>query len=102
MSSSVRAAWLLRSRNRPNSFDLPRDVEIDAISRYVDRFTTQSVDDYLTLDLRLGWRPKENLDIALMGQNLLDDTHVEFDPTGVGSVPTRIQRGAYAKVTWRF
>lgn len=70
--------------------------------RYADRFTTQSVDDYRTLDLRLGWQPKENLDISIVGQNLLDDAHSAFDPTLIAFVPTKVQRGVLAKVTWRF
>lgn len=85
-----------------NSFDLPHNVEIDAIVRYVDRLKTLPVKDYLTMDLRVGWQPKENLDISIMGQNLFDDAHFEFDPTLVSFVPTKVQRGVYGKVTWRF
>ena len=54
------------------------------------------------MDLRLGWQPKENLDISIMGQNLLDDAHFEFVPTLVDFIPTKVQRGVYGKVTWRF
>jgi hypothetical protein len=36
---------------------------------------------------------------ALVGDNLLDDTHREFQ---IGGLPESIQRSAYIQVTWRF
>ena len=39
---------------------------------------TPVVHQYITLDARLGWRPCPNLEMALIGQNLLQDHHLEF------------------------
>jgi len=36
------------------------------------------------VDLRLGWRPCQNLEFSIVGQNLWDDQHPEF-----GAAPTR-------------
>ena len=52
------------------------------------------------MDLRLGWFPTENLEMAVVGRNLLDDQHPEFVPqTG----PQReVENSVYGKVTLRF
>ncbi len=85
-----------------HSFDLPRNVEIDATFRYVDTIPALGVDDYLTMDIRLAWLPRENLEFSLVGQNLLEDSHLEYAPSFINTVPTEVERGVYGKVTWRF
>jgi iron complex outermembrane receptor protein len=84
-----------------SSFDLPGHVELDAGYRYVSRITNPNltVPGYSELDLRLGWLPLPKLELAIIGQNLLHERHVEF-----GSLPSAqaIQRGVYAKAVWRY
>ena len=83
--------------------DLPGNVEIDATFRYVGAIDDSVVmDDYFNLDLRLGWHPSKNLEIALVGQNLLEKQHPEFTAAFIDSVPTQVERGIYGKVTWQF
>ena len=89
-----------------SSLDLPRDMELDAGLRWVDTrpvhqgSTPGTLPSYFELDVRLGWHPVKNLELALVGQNLLHDHHPEY---GFPS-PTRaeIQRSVYGKVTWRY
>ncbi|MFP5285258.1 MAG: hypothetical protein ACLGI9_05935, partial [Thermoanaerobaculia bacterium] len=59
-----------------------------------------AVEDYAELDLRLGWRARDALELSLVGQNLLHDSHAEFGP----ATPLReeVERGFYGKVVWRF
>ncbi len=89
-------AWLW------SSFSPAKSVDLDLIMRYVDELPSIDIDDYWTLDLRAAWRPRENLEIALVGQNLLDSQHQEFAPTFVSIVPSELQRGVYAEVSWEF
>lgn len=85
-----------------HSFELPRNVEIDTTFRYVDTIPALGVDDYLTMDIRLAWLPRENLEFSLVGRNLLEDSHLEYAPSFINTVPTEVERGVYGKVTWRF
>lgn len=85
-----------------NHIQFPRNVEFDSTVRYVDALSEIDVDSYVELDARLAWRPREDLELAIVGQNLLHGNHFEFAPTFVGHVPTQVERGVYAKVTWRF
>jgi iron complex outermembrane receptor protein len=90
-----------------SSMDLPAHFELDARLRWVDRidyFTSGTpagnVSSYFELTAHIGWHPTENLELSVVGQNLLHDRHPEFGAPG----PTQEQvpRGVYAKVTWRF
>ncbi len=85
-----------------NHFDLPRNTELDVIFRYVDELPSLGVDDYLTLDVRLGWRPTDDLEFSIVGHDLLDTAHGEFESMFVGTLPTDVQRGVYGKLTWKF
>ena len=76
--------------------NLPGNLELDGIFRYVDSLPGQDVGRYFNLDLRLGWHASKNVEVALVGQNLLEGHHAEW------SRGTEIQRGVYTKVTWRW
>ena len=81
---------------------LPYNTEFDLWSRYVDRLPVAQIPSYLTLDVRLGWRPTKQLELSLVGQNLLDSHRPEFREPILTTLPTEIQRSVYGKVTWRF
>jgi iron complex outermembrane recepter protein len=85
-----------------SSLDLPRGLELDLMARYVDELPAPAVDSYTSLDLRLGWRPLRRLELSLVGQNLLEETHVEFAPEVIPTLPTGVERGVYGKLAWRF
>ncbi len=64
-------------------FDLPRAFEVDAYWRHVGEFTGPDAPAWNDLTLRAGWRPRANVQIALIGRDLLHDTHQEFaNPAG--------------------
>ncbi len=89
-----------------SSWDLPRNVQFDLIGRYVDRVpgfagAIPPVDNYLSLDARLAWKPSKNLEFAITGQNLLDNHHAESDTNLVLQTPlVEIRRGIYGTVTF--
>ncbi len=85
-----------------SSVELPANLELDLWLRYVDELSAQEVDDYLTLDMRVGWKPIKNLEVSLVGQNLLENHHPEFRPEILGVPPAEIERGVYGKITWGF
>jgi len=85
-----------------SSWDLGHRVEFDLMSRYVDSLPGQSVPEYISLDLRLGWRPSDELELSVVGQNLLDSKHLEFGNVDAKPVPlVEVQRGVYGYLTWR-
>lgn len=80
---------------------LPHDVDFDAALYYVDNLVGPDIDSYFRADARLAWEPVKNVELSLVGQNLLDSRHYEFQGTNpVLQVP--IDRSFYAKATLRF
>jgi iron complex outermembrane receptor protein len=86
---SLRSSWDL----------LPGRLELDAAFRYVSKIANQGVPDYAELDLRLAWRVADDVEISVVGQNLLHDHHAEF---GAPAARQAIERSVYGKLTWRF
>jgi iron complex outermembrane receptor protein len=82
--------------------DLPYNLQFDSAIYYVDALSNQRVPSYTRLDVRLGWSPREDLDLSLAFQNILDPQHPEFGATSPLVIPTEIERSVYGKVTWRF
>jgi iron complex outermembrane recepter protein len=86
--------------------DLPADFQVDAQFRYLSDIESNPqlvsgghIDAYSELDLRLAWRGWRQIELSLVGQNLLHDRHLEF-----GTPVTRgeIERSVYGKVAWNF
>jgi len=82
-----------------SAYDFTQHLSLDAQLRYVDNVA--AVAAYVTADLRLAYRPTANLELSLVGQNLLDASHPEQAST-LGAPTIEVPRGFYGKVTWRF
>jgi iron complex outermembrane receptor protein len=84
-----------------SAMDLPWHLGPDLTLRYVDHLPNLHVGSYATLDVRLGWRPTQSLELAIVGQNLLEKHHSEFLPSFINTQPTEVQHSVYGKITWR-
>jgi iron complex outermembrane receptor protein len=82
--------------------DLPMDLELDTAVRYVDHIPQFDINSYTEADLRLGWKPKDGLDLSIVGRNLLDNGHKEFEGNTFGVPSSDIERSVYLKITWSF
>jgi iron complex outermembrane receptor protein len=82
-----------------SSLDVTRHASLDAQLRYVDN--VQAVPAYVTADVRLSYRPTPNLELSIVGQNLLDNSHPE-QASLVGAPTAEVPRGFYGKITCRF
>lgn len=85
-----------------SSLDLSPRLRWDAWVRHVSRIKRYDTPAYTTLDMRLAWQPHKELEIALVGQNLLDSAHPEFGSTFILSAPSEVERGVYLKADWKF
>ena len=77
---------------------LPARFELGTILRYVDHLPKPFVPHYFGLDVRIGWKLSESLELNIIGQNLLDKQHPEFVPSSPS--PREIQRSIYGKITY--
>ncbi|MEO7599999.1 MAG: TonB-dependent receptor, partial [Opitutus sp.] len=79
--------------------DLSSKWECDVTARYVAPIRMSSVSGYTEADVRLGWSPSAAWEFSLIGQNLLHDQHVEFNPPGARRGQ---QRSVFGKGSRRF
>jgi iron complex outermembrane receptor protein len=80
--------------------DLPGRLNLDLTYRYVSALPAPAVKAYSTADLRFGWRAGQQLDLSVVGQNLLQPHHAEF--AGNPGPLVGIKRSVYAKLTWTY
>ncbi|HEY2546013.1 MAG TPA: TonB-dependent receptor plug domain-containing protein [Candidatus Acidoferrum sp.] len=85
-----------------SSIDLPKHFEQDLSLRYVDKLSSLNIPSYYSLDFHLGWRPSTHLELALVGQDLLNSQHLEFIPEFINTTPTEVRRTFSGHITWRF
>ena len=84
-----------------STWDLPGNIELYAGLRHASRLTNRFSDTpaYTDLDARLAWRPDPRWELAVAGQNLLHDTHVEY---GDSTMRHEVERTVYASVRWEY
>ncbi len=83
--------------------ELPYNLQFDTSffwTEDIDDFEARS-DDLVRLDIRIGYKPTENLELNLVGQNLIDGEHFEFTDSILGRA-TNVERSFYGSITWRF
>lgn len=85
--------------------DLPADFQFDVQFRYLSAIrhlpaivNGDGISAYGEMDMRLAKHLSKQVELSLVGQNLLHDHHVEF---GTPASRGEIQRSVYAKLTWR-
>ena len=86
--------------------DLGRAFGWNTSLYFVDRITNQgpfemsTVPGYTRLDTGVNWKIREGLSMSVVGQNLLQDRHIEF-LGAFGSVQSsELKRSAYMKFVW--
>jgi iron complex outermembrane receptor protein len=75
-----------------SSLELPKGFLLDWMFRYASELPVPA---YGTSDVRVAWAPNARLEIAFVGKNLHEPSHLEW----AGGQP--IPRSAYMTVTWR-
>lgn len=106
--STATASTAKESRDPRHQFNITSqitalsNVEIDTFVRVIDDLPERGVEQYVELDLRLGWRPLANVELSIVGRNLLQRRHAEFIPSAGGTTATEAERSVYGKVRVTF
>lgn len=85
-----------------SSFDISNNLTFDTWLRYIDELPTQNVNAYVTFDARLAWQIKNNVELSITGQNLLNDSQLQFKPEILDITSTQAERSVYLKMQWQF
>ena len=76
------------------------NLQLDTWFRYADSFG--NVPSYVTLDARIAWTLFEGLEVSIVGQNLMESEHLEYQEDYLNTAYVKIERSVYGKLTWRF
>ncbi len=82
--------------------ELAPDLQLDSVVYYVGEAGNKEVSSYYRLDLRLGWQVCENTELSLVGQNLNQHAHREWNDELGTFRYTEVPRAVYAKINWEF
>ncbi|MCB1061180.1 MAG: TonB-dependent receptor [Calditrichaeota bacterium] len=86
-----------------NSVDLRHDVTIDGDIRYVGKLANSAIGEYVTADARIAYSPVRGLNVFVVGQNLFERYHKEFDMSiAFQSLPSEVERTVYVGTSWSF
>ncbi len=83
------------------SIDLPYRFGVDTVVEAVDWAPGVGGERYLRVDLQLTWRPIHSMELALVGRNLQNKRHKEYESQYMEEIAW-VERDAYAKLTYSF
>ena len=83
-----------------NAFDLPHNIELDALLRSIAALPNPAVPGFTELTVRAGWHMTPRVELSLTGQDLLHDSHLEAGPPTVLGI--EFERAIRAGLTLRF
>jgi iron complex outermembrane receptor protein len=70
--------------------------------RYVDEIPNSGIEEYWQANLQVTWAVSDHWRLSIGGQNLLDDSGVEYYSELNDLVPTEIERRAFVRAEWSF
>jgi iron complex outermembrane receptor protein len=93
LGNDPRRQWSLRS-----SLNIGSRGEFDVMLRHVGALPSPAVQAYTAVDARLALRVSPRLELSMLGQNLFDRRHSEFNALSAAS---QIERRLFIKAVWR-
>lgn len=85
-----------------SSMDIDANRKFDVWIRHVSSLPAIAIPAYTAVDMRYAWKPRKDLELSVVGQNLFDSRHAEFVSDNMPTRNVEVQRGAYVKVKWQF
>lgn len=82
--------------------NLSKSLTLDTWLRYVDNLPAYGIPSYVALDARVGWQVHPQLELSLVGRNLLDNAQPEFGSLYINTIPSEIERSVYAQARMTF
>lgn len=93
-----------------SAMDLSNAWSLDLWVYYADELGSTSyslgsdaaeISEYISLNVRLAWRPSEQMELSLVGRDLLDNRHPEFNVENF-ITRTEVERSIYGQIRWDF
>ena len=89
--------WIANIRSQ---WSLGANTNLDITVRGVDESPVYDLESYVTADVRLEWRPAPQWTVEIIGQNLLEDGHMEYGSVSFETDPGMVRRSVMARISW--
>ncbi len=73
----------------------------ECMSRGPQELEERTIPAYTTMDARIGWYFRTNMELSLVGRNLLQENHLEYI-SEYYTLTTEVPRSFYMKLQWEF
>lgn len=93
LGNDPRNQWHLRS-----SWDIGPRNQLDVIVRHVGALPSPTVAAYTAVDMHWDWKVTPAFSVGLLGQNLFEQRHVEFNAAAAAS---QIERRVFLRAVWQ-
>ncbi len=85
-----------------SNHDFSEKLQLNLWLRYVSGLAFFNIPQYVTMDAKLAWKYTRNVELFVVGQNLLSQHHRESQSDFIPTIASYIPRGVYAGVEWRY
>ncbi|MGA8539052.1 MAG: TonB-dependent receptor [Terriglobales bacterium] len=82
-----------------SDLDFAKHFSLDLTYRYVSAVPAQAIPAYSTVDAHFAWRVRQQFELSVVGQNLLQPHH--FEAGGDPGPLVGIKRNVYGQITWK-
>lgn len=84
-----------------SNIKLPKNIQFNNYIYYNHKIQNGAIPSYYKWDSNLKWKAKDNLEVTLAGQNLIDDRHQEFSAFTYSN-SANVGRSVYVKLSYFF
>ena len=85
-----------------SNYDISERLQLNLWLRYTSAIAFYNIPSLVTMDAKLVFKPRKNIELFLVGQNLFSQNHREFVADTIPTIPALIPRGVYAGAQLRF
>ncbi|MBN2029080.1 TonB-dependent receptor [bacterium] len=85
-----------------STIELNKRIELFSSIRYTDAIPFMNIGKYFMFDACLSWKLNSYLRLSIVGRNLIDHRHREFQPEFLHVTATQIISRVYGSVVWTF
>lgn len=85
-----------------SKYDFSKALAWNLWIRKTGEIDKKMIRGYTTVDSSLSWKASERLNISLVGQNVFDKKHQEFQPVLTATIPREFGRKVYLQADWSF
>ncbi|MCE5313423.1 MAG: TonB-dependent receptor plug domain-containing protein [Armatimonadota bacterium] len=98
ITNSAPDQWFLTSY-----LNLGRNIELDTMLYYTGTLVGRdNTDPHYRLDIHLGYRPRPDFEVSLVGQDIFEDDQPSEHAVCLAGSSSISQRNIYGKLTWTF